>query len=879
MWAQVVAWWARRREPSSEQPNDAHTGAQRARELRRAAEPLEGRIAPASLINASTLQFTDIDGDFVTVKFSKSLFTQTGAALESTLAGVFKFSTGVAHTGSEPQQLQKIDLTQIPLVGGKPAAEGVSFTITSAQDLNVQEDMRGDGFAHIGAIRANFALGSITIDGDLGQIDAGNAASKTGIKSLTVQSLGAVANTQLVDAGETDAQRLESRIVGQLAKFTALGDVSGYLHAVDGLTTVGTTPTVTAPGSFGSITILGSLKGVAAVAATSDNTGTIDSMNEIGAVKIGDSLAEGIVGGGGKNSGSIVATGKISSITVSGSVVGGGGENSGAVQAGADLGTTKIAGSLEGGAGTSSGRIRATGKISSVTIGDDVRGGDGNGSGTISSIGDLGAVKITNDLVGGGKVGTTDSGSILTDGKLKSLTVGSIQGGIAVRGGYVDALGTIGSISVRTDITGGEGELSGSITAGERMSSVTIGGKLMGGDGFGSGSISAAIDADLVKILVTGGVVGGDGDKSGSISAGQILSATLGKVRGGILPMLSGGEGDYSGTLSATHGMGSIVINGAIVGAVGGHSGAIETGGRLKSLTVSGALTGADGDFSASIQAFDDLERQVAGTLSKITILGSLTGSTGERSTSFHSDGTIGTLTIGAFTGGQGIESGFLSSGTGTLAHGDVQKVSIKGALADVTMDIGGKLGGMTVNGALTDSTVRAGDDIKTLSVAGDLINSTIQARGQLKPGRTSDIAIGTLTVSGKVENSDVLAGYLGNGFAFNPAAQIGNIRVNGDWIASNIVAGIEDADANGFGTAGDVVVEGENPNQIVSHIASITIGGTVRGSDATGDHFGFVAQKIGSVRIAGTATTLNANSDDVVELDLTNGDTTLREI
>jgi hypothetical protein len=37
-------------------------------------EPLEGRIAPAVLLNATTIQFTDTDGDLVTVKFSKSLF-------------------------------------------------------------------------------------------------------------------------------------------------------------------------------------------------------------------------------------------------------------------------------------------------------------------------------------------------------------------------------------------------------------------------------------------------------------------------------------------------------------------------------------------------------------------------------------------------------------------------------------------------------------------------------------------------------------------------------------------------------------------------------------------------------------------------------------
>src|SRR5688572_13360354 len=57
-------------------------------------EPLEGRIAPAVLLNASTVQFTDTDGDLVTVQFSKALFKGTPVELENTLAAVFKFKDG-----------------------------------------------------------------------------------------------------------------------------------------------------------------------------------------------------------------------------------------------------------------------------------------------------------------------------------------------------------------------------------------------------------------------------------------------------------------------------------------------------------------------------------------------------------------------------------------------------------------------------------------------------------------------------------------------------------------------------------------------------------------------------------------------------------------
>src|SRR5687767_8060874 len=52
-------------------------------------EPLEGRIAPAILLNASTVQFTDTDGDLVTVRLSKPLLQ--GASLDTLLDEVFKF--------------------------------------------------------------------------------------------------------------------------------------------------------------------------------------------------------------------------------------------------------------------------------------------------------------------------------------------------------------------------------------------------------------------------------------------------------------------------------------------------------------------------------------------------------------------------------------------------------------------------------------------------------------------------------------------------------------------------------------------------------------------------------------------------------------------
>src|SRR3954469_11352166 len=66
----------------------------------RGIEPLEGRIAPAVLLpNGHDVPYKDLDGDLVTIHFSKTLFTGTPDQINPTLANVFTFTNGQAHAG------------------------------------------------------------------------------------------------------------------------------------------------------------------------------------------------------------------------------------------------------------------------------------------------------------------------------------------------------------------------------------------------------------------------------------------------------------------------------------------------------------------------------------------------------------------------------------------------------------------------------------------------------------------------------------------------------------------------------------------------------------------------------------------------------------
>ncbi len=92
-------------------------------------------------------------------------------------------------------------------------------------------------------------------------------------------------------------------------------------------------------------------------------------------------------------------------------------------------------------------------------------------------------------------------------------------------------------------------------------------------------------------------------------------------------------------------------------------------------------------------------------------------------------------------------------------------------------------------------------------------------------------------------------------------------------------MAGAYDAGWDGSGTANNASIPGDSPN-IVSKIASIVIAGDIAGTDMAGDHFGFVAQQIGSFKFGTTALRLHAaGAPDVFDSIGITGDTSLREI
>ncbi|MGB8169937.1 MAG: hypothetical protein WCF18_20710, partial [Chthoniobacteraceae bacterium] len=440
-------------------------------------------------------------------------------------------------------------------------------------------------------------------------------------------------------------------------------------------------------------------------------------------------------------------------------------------------------------------------------------GGTALDLGTVSIRGDLGRVEA-----GDASTGTTavKSLSVQSMGEFGTSTQQAGSTLTSIINGALGSLKVVGNMRDAFVVT--IGGLDG------KVGSVTIGGSII------AGGLSITGPMGLVKI---GGNLEGGGDPvTGLIVA---LDTLAGVTVGGSL--LGGSGSSEAGEISSVGAMGPVKIGGNIVGGEGGRSGRVTSEATIASITVGGSLLGGLGNRSGQIEVV----------------------------------GAIGSIKIGG-----NIEGGVHTDSSGLQGIGYIQAGRIGSLFVGGSITAGKNFGPSTL---IDSGAVRVFDDLGTVVVKGSLIgNSTnpvlITARGQATPGATADVAIKGLTVGGRVEFTDILAGYIigGTPIGVNADAQIGAVAVGGDWIASNLVAGVQDdgdpmRDAS-FGDGNDQKITGGTNNLArTSKIASITIKGTARGTIGGTDHFGFVAQEIGSFKIGTTAFPLVAGPASVIDI------------
>lgn len=274
-----------------------------------------------------------------------------------------------------------------------------------------------------------------------------------------------------------------------------------------------------------------------------------------------------------------------------------------------------------------------------------------------------------------------------------------------------------------------------------------------------------------------------------------------------------------------------------------------------------------------------------------VRIGGDLAGGSAQDSGVISTSGEVASVTLGgSLLGGSGLASGRISTG-GALKEvrigGDVKGGSASAGDLQRTGFIEAKrIGNLVIRGSLiagVDNTagvfanngaIRVADDIASATIGNILGNSTtpatISARGSATPTAASDLAIDNLTLKGRVEFAQLLAGFDGNGIVANADAQIGSVNVGGDWIASSIAAGAVPGGDGFFGTGDDTKMAGGGVKDVpglASKINSLSISGNVLGTLGGTDNFGVVAENVVAVKVGGTAIPLTpgTSNDDVL--------------
>ena len=414
--------------------------------------------------------------------------------------------------------------------------------------------------------------------------------------------------------------------------------------------------------------------------------------------------------------------------------------------------------------------------------------------------------------------------------------------------GYIDATSSDGGALLDLGKVTVAGDL-GRILAGD-ATTTTPAVKLLAVHSIGEfGTNTQGAGASLITALLGGA-------KTVKV-VGSVVGVDIGMNLGGIGTLtiggsLLGGANFRGGWIFASGDIGVCKIGGSIIGGSGDQTGQIYANGKIGVLQIAGSVFGGSSTGAGYITAFGDV--------GSIVIGGSLIGGTDDDSGAIALNAKIGKLAIGgSFIGGS-------KDGAGTLSRSGYITAQTLG-----TLTVGGSIlaGSETGGGVLVDSgNVRIGKTIGSITVGGDIRgrlgqNVIISANGAEIPGKLTDIAIGKITVKGRVERTDILAGYNTSGIPVNADAQIGTVTV-GDFIASNLIAGVHNNDGF-FGDSNDFAITINDDPAIKSRIAAVIIRGQVIGTPSSTDAstFAIAAQQIGSVKLGTTIIPLQSGASN----------------
>lgn len=858
-------------------------------------ESLENRIAPATIIGATSnnelLQFdSETPNELTTITISGLLGT-TG----ETLVGIdFRPATGHLY-GFTVNSASQGQLYRIDQITGEATAVGTAIT-DAALTLSTTAGYGFDFNPTVDRIRIvnsdgenfrvnpnNGALAGVDTDLTAGSVVHGSAYDRSFAGSTTTTLFGIDVNTdQLVLQGSingtpqtpnggviTNVGALGVNAVSasfDIANGTGLGFAALQVGSSTGLYTIDLeTGAATSVGDIGTgtSTIVGLAVATEQIQIVNSKTAKYTDVDgDVVTIKITKGeLTPGLFElAAGPNGGAFLRSLNLTDAAFAGTNL------TITAKASKDAGN-KLAGvGYINATGNDLGTVNISGDLTQIDAGDN-QGGNAMKSLSIYSFGAINPALTAGDLSATDLISTIEGSLpklsikqdfrnaqlLVTDsteagiGTLKSVVIGgSFVGGSTPNFGSIRAE-DIGSVKITGDLLGGAGNGSGTIFGDMGIDSITIGGSFIGGTDENAGGISS--EGEIGSVTVKGSIIGGSDLNTANISANQINKVT---VNGSVIGISQNTGNIFAATI------GSVNIKGNLQG-FGPNSGLIN-GGAIGTVKIGGSMSGFNED-SGSIFADSALE--------KVEIGGNVVGSSLGSGTIEVDEGTLGTVLIkgsiqtGAIFGSGGIER--------VTVNGDVTGSSSESSIAS-----NGAIGSVTIKGSILSgnngASIIAGV-LNSLKVNGDIAGSApgsiiISALGTGATTGDADIAIGTITVGGQVENTTIRAGYdPATSNPVNADAQIGKVSVGGDWIRSNLVAGVVSEDAV-FGNADDSIIGevGSVPG-IIASIASITIKGSLIGTFGGTDGYAFTAEEIKAVTIAGKKVLLNEgpSNDDLI--------------
>ena len=447
--------------------------------------------------------------------------------------------------------------------------------------------------------------------------------------------------------------------------------------------------------------------------------------------------------------------------------------------AGVDLGKVSVAGDLARiDAGTGTGSNVAIKALSAVSMGL-------YHTGLITSMvqGSIGKLTVATDI--------SSTGFTLSDSNEGADGIGAVSiGGFITNGSAINTAGAITSLKIGSSITNGS-----TITAGTGIGSITIGSDVT------SGSVITATTGDIGNISVRGAVNNGSGIQS--------IAGGLGNIKIGV-GVFSGGY------IKSTEDIGTVTVTGSVkdsgmITSSAGKIGAV----KVANMSGGGVISGATGVASLTIGDFLINGASVTssgGSIGVVKIGGDLTGGGAVSGVN-----GIGPVTIGGILGAGGTlastggKIGSVKIKLGVFAGG-----TVSGQLGVGAVNIGGEFGGSITSAAGSVGAVKITGNLTFGGIGGETGVGAVTVGGSGGLNVTSNSgAVGAVKVGGYLSGSNITAktgltsvtvgGALSNTTLTSNVGPVGPIKVGSDLVGSAI-----------FGA---------------SSVKSVSVGGNVSGS------------------------------------------------